>query len=195
MGNYTVNIIQIDNGYVIKNYTTGKIIICYIVLILYGGLFLFPIIDAIMNIIINKDFSFVFWAIFYFTVFYLPLLLAANDIKRIIININEQKIIFKYGLIPFIKKRNIDIKSLKEISINHTTEHSNMIGRSIKKVDKTYNIDLIDNNLYSYRIYRSEVYNDDLLNLSKKTSEILNVKINDQNNIEGYKNIFVKNII
>jgi len=195
MGNYTVNIIQIDNGYVIKNYTTGKIIILYIGLILYGGLFLFPIIDAIMHIIINKDFSFVFSAIIYFTVLYLPFLLAVNDIKRIIININEQKIIFNYGLIPFIRKRNIDIKSLKEISINHTAEHSNMIGRSIKKVDKTYNVDLIDNNLYSYRIYRSEVYNDDLLNLSKKTSEILNVKINDQNNIEGYKNIFIKNII
>jgi len=195
MRNYTVNIIQIDNGYVIKNYTTGKIIILYIGLILYGSLFLFPIIDAIMHIIINKDFSFVFSAIIYFTVLYLPFLLAVNDIKRIIININEQKIIFNYGLIPFIRKRNIDIKSLKEISINHTAEHSNMIGRSIKKVDKTYNVDLIDNNLYSYRIYRSEVYNDDLLNLSKKTSEILNVKINDQNNIEGYKNIFIKNII
>jgi hypothetical protein len=69
-----------------------------------------------------------------------------------------------------------------------------MFGRGRIK-EKLYNIDLIDNKLYSYRIYQSEIYNDELIDFSKELSKIINIGINDQNNVEGYKNIFIKNII
>jgi hypothetical protein len=69
-----------------------------------------------------------------------------------------------------------------------------MFGRGIIK-EKLYNVDFVDNKLYSYRIYQSEVYNDELINFSKEISKIINIKINDQNNVEGDKNIFIKNVI
>jgi hypothetical protein len=69
-----------------------------------------------------------------------------------------------------------------------------MFGRGIIK-EKLYNVDFVDNKLYSYRIYQSEVYDDELINFSKELSKIINIGINDQNNVEGYKNIFKKNII
>jgi hypothetical protein len=127
-------------------------------------------------------------------IIYVAYFWGANEIRKIIISINKTEIIFYYRLIPFRKIIKIKIDVIKEISINHTS--NNYDGYTFYKVkEKIYNVDLIDNELNSYRIYQSTAYNEDLINLSQNIGSIINKKINDQNNKEGYKNIYKKRII
>jgi hypothetical protein len=114
-------------------------------------------------------------------------------VKEIFININEQKILFKYGFLLLTKIKIVDINELKEISINNI---SGKVGRYVTlKGIVNYNVDLIDKNLNAYRLYQSMTYNNELISFAKRISEIINIELVDKNNIEGYKNIFKKIII
>ena len=102
---------------------------------------------------------------------HLPYLFIANDIKKIIINTGEQKIIFKYGLIPFRKTKIVNTGEIREIAIHCSLEYSTAptVAKITKKI---YNVDLIDHNANAYRINRSMNHDRDLKNFAVQFSEI-----------------------
>jgi hypothetical protein len=198
MGIYSKEIIQCENGYLIKNYKISKVIffyimqlvICFLVFI-YVGQIIYDIKNNRIECIITLVFSIIFFLVGF---------KAFNDIKKIFINTTDNEIIFKNGLFPFIKIKILKINNVKEISINHKSNRYATSGIStytFKYIMKEYifNIDIIDYECSAYRIYQSTAYNDELIGFSKEIGKIINININDQNDIEGKDNIYKKIII
>ena len=202
MSTYSKEIVQCAAGYIIKNYKKSKIISHSIMLFLTHFLVFIYLGQIIYDIIKNNriEASIIFPICFIVGLYY-GYFTAFNDIRSIFININtwDKNIIFRYGLFPFTRTKKIEINSIKEISINHSTSKYTPIfimyagNRTIKET--IYNVDIIDKELNAYRLYQSTVYNDDLINYSKAIGEIIKVGINDQNDKEGNKNIYKKVVI
>jgi hypothetical protein len=149
-------------------------------------------IGSIVYSIINKEyFETVSSTIFTMVLCFLSYTII-NNFKNIIIDNKINKIIFRYGLMPFIKIKKIDFDRIEEISINNIQDTVPYFHQ-IK--EKTYSVDLIDKEQYSYKIYQSEVYNEELIDFANKIGKIINKDINDNNAIEGFKNIYKKNVI
>jgi hypothetical protein len=223
---YSKDIIQINDGYVLKNYSVAIICIFYAIIII--GLLLLPIYIMVLidhfenheigNIIIMIIFVMIFCGVIYFSFIYT---------KKVSIDDKVKKFTFKYGLFPFIKTKKLDIDEIDYISINclqnavpgsdQFKENVYEIVSSIfmglfsstnqyteetyrEKTDKTYKkkaymVDLIDSEQCSYTIFQSEVYNEELIVFANKIGEIINKEVDDKNTVEGYKNIYKKNVI
>jgi hypothetical protein len=197
MGNISTEILNLNNGLFLLNRYDKKSrkISKYFSLLFFLVILYFIIIINIFY----KDYKItnIDWDILYSLLVSIIALMVsiffAFYIKEIFININEQKIIFKYGFILLKKIKIININELKEISIDNT---SGKVGRYVTlKGIVNYNVDLIDKNLNAYRLYQSPFYNDELIIFAKRISEIINIELIDKNNVEGYKNIFKKIII
>jgi hypothetical protein len=184
---YSNEIITLNDGlFMVKNYKKYRKIFTYLFL-------LCSIIFLAFILLITRDIkNYLLFPIFYFASMLIILIYIANDVKEIIFNINEQKIIFKYGLF-FRKTKEIGIGELNEISINNTP--ADIYNRAKRITGKKYNVDLIDKNLNAYRIYQSIDYTDELKTFAKNISGIINVELIDKNNVEGYMKIFKKIII
>jgi hypothetical protein len=201
MLNYSKEILPINEGYVIQNHKIGIIIFSYFSLIF--GIILVPyLLFTIINEYKNGgDFSDLFVLIFPSFLIAFPFFIGFYDIGKIIININKNMIFFIYRLEPFSKTIKLKINEIKEISINYSYDYRGVgLGLGSYNYDnktigyeRDYNVDLIDNNMFSYRIYQSKEY-DDVIIFAKNISEIIKININDQNNTEG-KNIYKKNVI
>jgi hypothetical protein len=197
MGNILTEIIKLNNGLFLLNRYDKKsrkiskyisliifLMILYFITTIYISYRNYKIINIDGDILYSLLVLILTLVIYIFFAFY---------IKEIFININEQKIIFKYGFLSLRKIRIIDINELKEISINNT---SGKVGRYVTLNGiVNYNVDLIDKNLNAYRLYQSRAYNNDLIIFAKRISEIINIELVDKNNVEGYKNIFKKIVI
>jgi hypothetical protein len=223
---YSKDFIQINDGYVIKNYSVALICVFYILMTL--GLLLLPIpIFQIIDFIKNKGNRGLIESILFFIILCIVIIAVVIYNKKIIIYNTKKIMIFKYGLFPFVKIKKLDMDNIKEISINHVQNAvlgSDQFKGSIigyfegiisgiisgpnhhleeiykEKMDKSYKkkiyiVDLIDKNQYSYTIFVSEIYNEDLIKFANKIGEIINKEVDDKNTIEGYKNIYKKNII
>jgi hypothetical protein len=193
MGTYSKDIIKYDKGYLIKNYKITKIIFFYLMQLIICFLVFVCIVQAVYNIK-NSESD---WGVLIAgsIVFIWICIKSFNELKIITVNTIENKILFKYGLFPLIKVKKININNIKEISINHNSSHYNTFKFKYKVTEYMYNVDLIDYKNNAYRIYQSMVYNNELLDFSKKIEDILNIKINDRNNEEGENNIYKKIII
>jgi hypothetical protein len=194
MGVYSKNIIPINNGYMIKNYSVVDICFRYFLSVLMHLLFLVYI-STIIHSIINKEFIAVMFSTIFTIVFYIIYFIGVNDIKKIVIDNKVNKIIFKYRLIPFIKIKEIDFDKIENISINYILDTIPYFPQFPQVKEKTYSVDLIDKDLYSYTIYQSTLYDEELIDFSNKIGNIINKKVDDNNSIEGYKNIYKKNLI
>jgi hypothetical protein len=223
---YSKDIIQINDGYVLKNYSV--VIICIFYAIIIISLSLLPIYIMVLidhfrnheigNIIIMTIFVMIFCCVIYFSFIYT---------KKISIDEKSKKITFRYGLFPFIKTKKLDIEEIDYISINclqNAVPGSDQFKENVyeiifsifdglfsgtnqyteetyrEKADKTYKkkaymVDLIDKEQYSYTIFQSEVYNDELIDFANRIGEIINKEVDDKNTVEGYKNIYKKNVI
>ena len=184
---YSNKIIKLnDDQFLIKNYNKYRKLFAYL-LLLCSIIFL-----VMIFLFINDIKNIPLFLLFYPVSVFIILIYIANDVKEIILNIKEQKIIFKYGLF-FKKMKEINISELKEISINNAP--ADIFNRAKRIIGKKYNVDLIDKNLNAYRIYQSLEYVDELITFAKNISEIINVELIDRNNVEGYMKIFKKIII
>jgi hypothetical protein len=228
---YSNDFIQVNDKYVFKNYSSALMCLFYGLVIL--SLLLLPIpIFQIIDFLRNKEYRGLFYSISFLLLLCSVISFLVFYTKKIIIDDKAKKIIFKYGLFPFIKIKKLDIDKIKEISINNIQNvviGSDQFKESIymsfvgiisvlfssakytssvhyteevykKKMDKTYKkktymVDLIDKDQYSYTISTSEIYNEDLVIYANKIGKIINKEVNDQNTIEGFKNIYKKNII
>jgi hypothetical protein len=211
---YSKNIIQTNNGYVIKNYSVALLYLFYfliVLLIMFLVLFTILIIFSIESKEIGKIFGLVIGIII---ICFISFILFIST-KKIIIENKEKKIIFKYGLLPFIKIKKLDIDKIKNISINYvkdavsgSDQFKEMIYESVSAIivglfgsgsyqfsEKSYMVDLIDKDQYSYSIFKSEVYNEDLIDFANKIGNIIGKEVDDKNTVEGYRNIYKKNII
>jgi hypothetical protein len=84
------------------------------------------------------------YSIIVFSIFIIIYFVGINSVKKIHINTNKNKIVFKYGLLPFMKIKNINIDNINEISINYKVEIHGYKSYHIK--EKIYCVDLIDKN-------------------------------------------------
>ena len=184
---YSTEIIKLnDDLFLVKNYKKNRKLFAYLLL-------LCSIIFLVWILLIIKDIkNYPLFFLFYPISMFIVLIYIANDVKEIIFNIKEQKIIFKYGLF-FKKIKEININELKEVSINNAP--ADIFNMAKRIIGKKYNVDLIDKNLNAYRIYQSLNYVDELKAFAKNISEIINVELIDKNNVEGYMKIFKKIII
>ena len=184
---YSNEIIKLNSGlFMVKNYKNNRNLFSYLMLL--GSIF-FLVMAVLLIKEIKEEENYV--PIFFHVCAFIGLVYSANDVKKIIFNIKEQKIIFKYGL--FLKKvKVININELKEVSINSAPEE---INRGKRIIGKKYNVDLVHKNLNAYRIYQSVEYADELKDFAKKISEIINVELIDKNSVDGYRNIFNKIIM
>jgi hypothetical protein len=212
---YSSGIVHHAGGrHIIKNYGSFRKTISYALLLFISLKFVIVIHETVLALI-NRNMAahFVFlgnryesggghyWFVlflrlFFIGGFYLPFLFLANDIKKITIHTGEQKIFFKYGLIPFRKTKIVNIGEIREIAIHCTTECRSVrtLAVAVKTEEKIYNVDLIDENAKAYRIYSSTAYDDDLKNFAIKFSEITQIPVNDKN-IAAANNIFKKLVI
>ena len=193
MGTYSDAILPAENGYEIKNYKSLKLIFCYGMLI-WTHFFIFISITSIVYYFKSTHIEYGIVSIISTFMFYIIYFAGSNDIKKILINVDEHTIIFRYRLIPFKKTIKLSFENIKELSVNYKAEYYTVYA-SQKIMEKNYNVDIIDTNLNAYRIYQSTVYNETLKKFAKTISEIINIPLNDQNNVEGNKNIFNQNII
>ena len=183
---YSNEIIKLNDGlFLVKNYKKYRKLFAYLSL-------LCSIIFLVMIFLVIKDKYYNFFSLFCCVSMFIISVYIVNDVKEIIFNIKEQKIMFKYGLF-FKKVKEINIGELMEISINNTPAVIPNMAKRI--IGKKYNVDLIDKNLNAYRIYQSLDYVDELKTFAKNISEIINVELIDKNNVEGYIKIFKKIII
>jgi hypothetical protein len=223
---YSKDIIQTNDGYVIKNYSVVLICIMYVMIVpclLLLPLYIMQLIDYIKKHEIGNT-----------IVMIVPIMIFCSLIfsgfistKKIIIDEKIKKFIFKYRLFPFIKTKEINIDEIKYISINclqDAVPGSDQFRESIyeivssiieglisgtnqyteetyrEKTDKTYKkkaymVDLISEEQCSYTIFRSETYNEELIEFANKIGKIINKEVDDKNTVDGYKNIYKKNII
>ncbi|MDR0456306.1 MAG: hypothetical protein LBH20_06455 [Treponema sp.] len=190
---YSNEIIQVKNGFLIRNYNALKLCFIYILYILFTLFFCFPIIYSIIFGILDKDLIHylknVIPSLILYLIFVVPII---NFSKKIIINLNEKKIVFNYRLIPFVKTKIIYIEEIDEISINYLTENQKFHVYKMK--EKIYCVDLIDKNKYSYTIYQSKVYDEKIKEFANKFGIIINKNV-DNDNIKENKYIYIKNII
>jgi hypothetical protein len=155
-------------------------ILCNLLLLLF--------ISQIIYHIKNKEFVELLYFIEIIVALCLVNILVLNTKK---IKIDSKKIIFIYGLIPFVKLKKIKIDNIKYISINYIQKEFHIFfpGKII------YCLDFIDDNQFSYTVFQSPVYNEDLVNLANKLGRIINKEIDDKNEMEGYGNVYKKKII
>jgi hypothetical protein len=191
MSEYSMNIIQMENGYFLKNYSTVKICIRYIMLILLSFL-VFISVGSIIFYIKDKEIRRAIFLTIVTMAIYIPFFLGINDVKKIIFDNKSNKVIFKYRLIPFLKIIKIDFDMIETVSINYIQDTAPFFHQ-VK--EKTYCVDIIDKNRYSYTLFQSTAYNEDLINFAIRISKIINKEVYDKNTVEGYKNIYEKNII
>ena len=78
---------------------------------------------------------------------------------------------------------------IKEISINYEMDFIENAGEVC-----FYNLDLVDNDFNAYRIAKLEDC-ELILKYGNELGEILNIKLLDNNDIEGYGNIYKRRII
>jgi hypothetical protein len=97
---------------------------------------------------------------------------------------------FYFHLKPF-KNNIIELKimNINQISINYEIEFEEGAGEVYY-----YNLDLIDKDFNAYRLGQSINY-DEIFNYGNKIEKILNMKLIDKNDMEGYGNIFIKRIV
>ena len=195
MGTYSKEIIQCKNGYLIKNYKILKVIFFYFMQVISHFL-IFVYIGQIIYDIKNNRMSWISLLVFTIIIIFICFK-AFNEMKKIFINVMDNKIIFKYGMFPYIKIKKLKINDIKEISINQKLNHyatSGISSYTFKYIMKEckFNVDIIDNECNAYRIYQSTVYNDELVKFSKEIGKIVNININDQNDVEGKDNIYRK---
>ena len=136
---------------------------------------------------------YVIFHIIVFTILYCLCFFVLNSFIKISIDKTNNKIVFSKKSFPIRCKRILNFENIKEISINCTIKNISVYyPNSTKEI--IYNVDIIDKELNCYRLYAINAYNDDFIEFAKKLSSILNIKINDQNKIEGIKNIYKKRI-
>jgi hypothetical protein len=191
MSEYSMNIIQMENGYFLKNYSTAKICIRYIMLMLL--LFLvFISVGSIIFYIKDKEIKRAVFLTIVTMAIYIPFFLGINDIKKIIFDNKINKIIFKRRLIPFLKIIEIDFDKIEIISISYIQDTIPFFHQMKEKI---YCVDIIDKDKYSYTLFQSTAYNEDLINFANRIGKIVNKEVDDKNTVEGNKNIYKKNII
>lgn len=189
---YSKKILEDENGFVIKNYNMVKIILftfMIFILTFWISLHIYLIVNEnIMDINGWDCFALVFVLSFYSLLCYYII----NYIKGIFINTKDKEIIFKYRLLPINNKKKIKFNNIKEILINHNQNLIFSMPNKFQTIEKIYiySAYIIDNDQNAYRIYKSEVYNDEIINFSKKIGEIININVSDQNDIEFDKKIY-----
>ena len=197
MTKYSKEIIKINDNYLIMNYNKLKFYLSYIILIV-STIMLLTLGFIIVNSIKEIGFSYNDLAVIIFlSIYFLPFFLIANDIKYILININEKIIIFKYGIFPFINIKKVNIDKIKEISINCNIDHyknNNTIYKFYETIEIDYNVDLIDHNLNAYTLFQSKEYNEDINIFAEKIRDIIKKELKNNYSTEGI-NIYKKKII
>ena len=96
------------------------------------------------------------------------------------INLQTRKIYFINGKWKYKKEIILDFTQIKNIVLIET-----VIQGEDGKI-YTYQIDMYDNDLNAYEIYKNKKF-DEVKNISKKISEILNVEVIDWTHIENYE--------
>jgi len=107
-----------------------------------------------------------------------------------IIKISDNEIIFYFILKPWKHEKYIIKKTdLIELSINYEIEY----GEGGKEIH-LYNLDLVDNNLNAFNLWRIYKY-ELILDFGKRVESILDMTLKDKFNTEGFGNIFKKRIV
>jgi hypothetical protein len=119
------------------------------------------------------------------------LFLGINSTYKIIIRNN--RVIFYKRFIPIMKKKILDISNIKELSINRTiTTFLSYHAKASREI--IYHLDIIDKELNCFRIYETNAYNDEFIEFAHNISSLIGIKLNDQNKIEDFKNVYKKRI-
>ena len=171
----------------------------------------FIISENVKNIIYKKIFSIILLVFIGLVIFFVEFNFIVNPINIIlkiiillilliniyyiifikeIIKIFNDKIIFILK-IKLSKLNNIELKkiNIKKISINYEINYTEGRGEIY-----IYNLDFIDNDFNAYRIAQSRNYNS-IFNYGIELEKIINIKLSDNNDTEGYGNIYKKRIV
>ena len=185
MRNKDIKILKTNYGYkIIEN---AKCVlfsrIFSIIVFILVGIGLFFIKDDILIFPIELFFKIILLFLIILNIYYL---LFYNEIIKIF----KDKIIFCLKLKPW-KQNIIEINkiNIKEISINYERDFNEHVGEVY-----FYNLDLIDNEFNAYGVAKLIKY-ELILKYGNELEKLLNIKLLDYNDIEGYGNVYKRRII
>jgi len=180
-----INIQKTDYGFIINENINKTLFnkIFFIILLLFIGFVVFIVNLNISIKLVSIIIKIIILSIILLYIYYI--IFISEYIK-----IFNEKIIF-ITKIKTLNYNKIELKkiNIKEISINYEIEISENFGEVY-----IYNLDFIDNDFNGYRIVQSRDY-DLIFNYGIKLEKLLNIKLSDNKNIEGYGNIFNKRIV